>query len=305
MLEAVRNAFRLPDLRRKLLITLGILVIYRLASHIPVPGVDRAALATIFNSNQLLGMLNLLSGGALSNFSIMAMGVYPYITASIIIQLLQPIVPALAALQKEGEAGRNKLNQYTNIATIPLALLQGFGQSSLLAASSATQAGPVLAEFGFKNYPLQTLVILLSMTAGTMIAMWLGQIITQQGIGNGVSIIIFGGIVAAMPENVQRTAVQGGLIQLIVFVIVTVLTTAIIVLVQEGQRRIPVQYGKRVRAMRGNRLMVVGGQSTHVPLRVNSAGMIPLIFAGSFLIFPRHHRQLLCEFVEHDREECG
>lgn len=286
MLEAVRNAFRLPDLRRKLLITLGILVVYRLASHIPVPGVDRAALATIFNSNQLLGMLNLLSGGALSNFSIMAMGVYPYITASIIIQLLQPIIPALAALQKEGEAGRNKLNQYTNIATIPLALLQGFGQSSLLAASSATQAGPVLSEFGFKNFPLQTLVILLSMTAGTMLAMWLGQIITQQGIGNGVSIIIFGGIVAAMPENIQRTAVQGGLIQLIVFVIVTVLTTAIIVLVQEGQRRIPVQYGKRVRAMRGNRLMVVGGQSTHVPLRVNSAGMIPLIFAGSFLIFP-------------------
>ncbi len=286
MLEAVRNAFRLPDLRRKLLITLGILVVYRLASHIPVPGVDRAALATIFNSNQLLGMLNLLSGGALSNFSIMAMGVYPYITASIIIQLLQPIIPALAALQKEGEAGRNKLNQYTNIATIPLALLQGFGQSSLLAASSATQAGPVLSEFGFKSFPLQTLVILLSMTAGTMLAMWLGQIITQQGIGNGVSIIIFGGIVAAMPENIQRTAVQGGLIQLIVFVIVTVLTTAIIVLVQEGQRRIPVQYGKRVRAMRGNRLMVVGGQSTHVPLRVNSAGMIPLIFAGSFLIFP-------------------
>ncbi len=286
MLEAVRNAFRLPDLRRKLLITLGILVIYRLASHIPVPGVDRAALATIFNSNQLLGMLNLLSGGALSNFSIMAMGVYPYITASIIIQLLQPIIPALAALQKEGEAGRNKLNQYTNIATIPLALLQGFGQSSLLASSSATQAGPVLSEFGFKNFPLQTLVILLSMTAGTMLAMWLGQIITQQGIGNGVSIIIFGGIVAAMPQNIQRTAVQGGLVQLIVFIIVTVLTTAIIVLVQEGQRRIPVQYGKRVRAMRGNRLMVVGGQSTHVPLRVNSAGMIPLIFAGSFLIFP-------------------
>lgn len=286
MLEAVRNAFRLPDLRRKLLITLGILVIYRLASHIPVPGVDREALSAIFSTNQLLGLLNLLSGGALSNFSVMAMGVYPYITASIIMQLLQPIVPALAALQKEGQAGRSKLNQYTNIATIPLALLQGFGQSSLLAAPTATAAGPVLAEFGFRDYPLPTLVILLSLTAGTMLAMWLGQIITQQGIGNGVSIIIFGGIVAAMPQNIQRTAVEGGIIQLLVFTIVTVLTVAIIVLVQEGQRRIPVQYGKRVRAMRGNRLMVVGGQSTHVPLRVNSAGMIPLIFAGSFLIFP-------------------
>ncbi len=286
MFEAVRSAFRLPDLRRKLLITLGILVIYRLASHIPVPGVNRDALAAIFSQNQLLGLLNLLSGGALSNFSVMAMGVYPYITASIIIQLLQPIVPALSALQKEGEAGRNKLNQYTNIATIPLALLQAFGQSSLLAAPSATAAGPVLVEFGFRSYPLETLVILMSLMAGTMLAMWLGQIITQEGIGNGVSIIIFGGIVAAMPQNVQRTAVEGGFVQLVVFTIVTVLTVAVIVLVQEGQRRIPVQYGKRVRAMRGNRLMVVGGQSTHVPLRVNSAGMIPLIFAGSFLIFP-------------------
>ena len=149
MIEAVRNAFRLPDLRRKLLITLGILVIYRLASHIPVPGVNREALATIFQQNQLLGLLNLLSGGALSNFSVMAMGVYPYITASIIVQLLVPIIPQLQELQKEGEAGRTKLNQYTNILTIPLALLQGFGQSSLLANPGATTAGAVLSEFGF------------------------------------------------------------------------------------------------------------------------------------------------------------
>ncbi len=285
MIEAVRNAFRLPDLRRKLLITLGILVIYRLAAHIPVPGVNRLALSSIFEQNQLLGLLNLLSGGALSNFSVMAMGVYPYITASIIVQLLVPIIPALQEIQKEGEAGRNRLNQYTNYLTIPLALLQAFGQSSLL-AQSAGGGVPVLAEFGFGSYPLTTLVILFSLTAGTMLAMWLGQIITEQGIGNGVSIIIFGGIIAAMPQNVQRTAVQGGFWQLVVFAVVTVLTVAVIVLVQEGQRRIPVQYGKRVRAMRGNRLMVVGGQSTHVPLRVNSAGMIPLIFASSFLIFP-------------------
>jgi preprotein translocase subunit SecY len=286
MLEAVRNAFRLPDLRRKLLITLGILVVYRLASHIPVPGVNRAALTNIFEQNQLLGMLNLLSGGALQNFSVMAMGVYPYITASIIVQLLIPIIPALQALQKEGDAGRRKLNQWTNYLTIPLALLQGFGQSSLLAAQNATQAGPVLTEWGFRSYPLQTLVILFSLTAGTMIAMWLGQNITERGIGNGVSIIIFGGIIAAMPQNVQRTWVEGGILQLLVFIVVTVVTVDVIVVVQEGQRRIPVQYGKRVRAMRGNRLMVVGGQSTHVPLRVNSAGMIPLIFASSMLIFP-------------------
>jgi len=286
MIDAIRNAFRLPDLRRKLLITIGILVIYRLASHIPVPGVNRQALAQIFESNQLLGLLNILSGSALSNFSVMAMGVYPYITSSIIIQLLQPIIPALEALGKEGDAGRAKLNRYTNYLTIPLALLQGFGQSSILSQPVVAGGERVLAEFGFGQYPLATISILFTLTAGTMLAMWLGQLITEQGIGNGVSIIIFGGIIAGMPQNVQQTAVQGGIGQLLIFAIVTILTVVVIVVVQEGQRRIPVQYGKRVRAMRGNRLMVVGGQSTHVPIRVNSAGMIPLIFAGSFLIFP-------------------
>jgi preprotein translocase subunit SecY len=287
MLDAVRNAFRLPDLRRKLLITLGILVIYRLTSHIPVPGVDRAALTQIFQANQLLGLLNLLSGGALQNFSVMAMGVYPYITAQIIVQLLMPIIPQLDALYREGgEAGRNKVNQYTNYLTVPLAALNAFGQSSLLAAENATQSGPVLREFGFGQYPLQTIAIIFTLTAGTMLAMWFGQVITQEGIGNGISIIIFGGIIAGMPQTVQRTWVEGGFLELIIFIAVTVFTVAVIVIVQEGQRRIPVQYGKQVRAMRGSRLMVRGGQSTHVPLRVNSAGMIPLIFASSFLIFP-------------------
>jgi preprotein translocase subunit SecY len=286
MIDALRNAFRLPDLRRKLLITLGILVIYRLAAHVPVPGINGQALSAVFQSNQLLGLLNLLSGGALQNFSVMAMGVYPYITAQIIIQLLVPIIPAWQELSKEGDQGRNKLNQYTNWLTIPMAALQAYGQSSLLARSSATQGGAVLAEFGIGQFPFQTLVIVSSLVAGTMLAMWLGQIITEEGIGNGISIIIFGGIVAAMPQNIQRTWVQGGVIQLVVFALVTVLTVVVIVMVQEGQRRIPVQYGKRVRVMRGNRMVMVGGQSTHVPLRVNSAGMIPLIFASSFLIFP-------------------
>ncbi len=287
MIEALRNAFRLPDLRRKLLITLGILVIYRLAGHIPVPGVNPAALRSIFENNQLLGLLNLLSGGALQNFSVMAMGVYPYITASIIVQLLIPIIPAWQEMQKEGDAGRRKMNQYTNWLTIPLALLQAYGQTALLARPAATNSGAVISEFGFKTYPLQTVVILLSLMAGTMLAMWLGQLITEEGIGNGISIIIFGGIVAAMPRNIQQTvSSQNGLAQLLIFLIVTVITVAVIVLVQEGQRRIPVQYGKRVRTMRGNRMVMVGGQSTHVPLRVNSAGMIPLIFASSFLTFP-------------------
>jgi preprotein translocase subunit SecY len=285
MIDAVRNAFRLPDLRRKLLVTLFILVIYRFAAHIPVPGVDRVALAQVFANNQLLGLLNLLSGGSLQYFSVMAMGVYPYITAQIIVQLLMPIIPQLEALGKEGEAGRQKLNQYTNILTIPLAALQAFGQTSALAVSGGGGA-PILKEWGFASYPLQTISIVCTLTAGTMLAMWLGQLITQEGIGNGISIIIFGGIIAGMPANISNTYIQGGVLQLLVFLIITVLTVAIIVMVQEGQRRIPVQYGKRVRAMRGNRLMVVGGQSTHVPLRVNSAGMIPLIFASSMLIFP-------------------
>ncbi len=286
MLDAVRNAFRLPDLRRRLLLTLGVLVIYRLVSHVPVPGVNSAALKQIFESNALLGMLNLLSGGALQNFSVMAMGVYPYITASIIIQLLQPIIPQLEAMMKEGDAGRQKLNQYTVYLTIPLAALQGFAQSTAL-TQSAGGGSAILAEFGFRTNPLATLAIIATLTAGTMLAMWLGQLITEEGIGNGISIIIFGGIIAGMPQTVQRTALgDNGFVQLMAFIIVTIFTVALIVFVQEGQRRIPVQYGKRVRAVRGNRLVVVGGQSTHVPLRINSAGMIPLIFASSFLILP-------------------
>jgi preprotein translocase subunit SecY len=285
MLDAVRNAFRLPDLRRRLLFTLGILVIYRLAAHIPVPGVNLAALGELFQANQLLGFLNMLSGGALNYFSVMAMGVYPYITAQIIVQLLTPIIPSLAALQKEGDAGRKKLNQYTILLTIPMAALNAFGQASLLAQPSSGGV-PVLSQFGFQQYPVQTLSIIITLTAGTMLAMWMGQLITEQGIGNGISIIIFGGIIAGMPANLQRSYVQGGILEVLTFLVITVLTVAVIVVVQEGQRRIPVQYGKRVRAMRGNRLMVVGGQNTYIPLRVNSAGMIPLIFASSFLIFP-------------------
>lgn len=281
MLTALRNAMRLPDLRNKILITLGILAIYRLAAHFPIPGVDQAALKQLFSDNALLGFLNMLSGGALSNFSVLAMGVYPYITASIIMQLLMPIIPQLDALNKEGDQGRQKLTQYTNWLTIPLAILQAFGQATIL------QRAGVLPEFGFSasNW-LGTVTILIALTAGTFFAMWLGELITEQGIGNGVSLIIFGGIVAQLPRNIGQLIQNQQYLLLLVFALVTIATVIVIVIVQEGQRRIPVQYGKRVRAMRGNRLMVVGGQSTHVPLRVNSAGMIPLIFAQSLLLFP-------------------
>jgi preprotein translocase subunit SecY len=278
MLDAVRNAMRLPDLRNKILFTLLILVIYRFAAHIPVPNVDPNALKSLFSQNQLLGFLDLFSGGALSNFSVMAMGVYPYITAQIIMQLAVGIIPALERLQKEGgDAGRQRINQYTHLLTIPLAALQGFAQSVVLTQSNP----PVLTNFGLTTYPLETITVIITLTAGTMFAIWLGELISEQGIGSGVSIIIFSGIVAAVPQRIGQMLQTGQVVSLLVFVAVTVVTIVGIVYIQEGVRRVPVQYGKRVRGTK-----MYGGQSTHVPLRVNSSGMIPLIFAISILIFP-------------------
>ncbi len=232
----------------------------------------------------LLNFLNFFSGGGLAQMGVMALGVYPYITASIIIQLLQPLVPALEQLQKEGDAGRIKLNQYTLYLTIPLAVLQAVAQATLLSRPGSGGL-VVLPNWGFTGSNLlPTLTIIVGMTAGTMLGIWLGQLITEQGIGNGISLIIFAGILASVPYQLLVLWQQP--ILLILFIIITVLTIALIVWIQEGQRRIPVQYGKRVRTVRGNRMMMVGGQSTYVPLRVNTAGMIPLIFAQSLLILP-------------------
>lgn len=288
MLEAVRNAFRLPDLRQKILITFGILVLYRFAANIPLPGVNREALNMMFrgdDQNMLLNLLNFFSGGGLAQMGIMALGVYPYITSSIIMQLLQPIIPALEELAKEGDQGRQRLNQYTYWLTIPLAVLQAITQSTLLSRQQVGSGMVVLPDWGFTgDNLLPSLTIIIGMTAGTMFAVWLGQLLTEQGIGNGISLIIFAGILASVPFQIRVLSQQPVL--LVIFVIITVLTIALIVWVHEGQRRIPVQYGKRVRTMRGNRMMMVGGQSTHVPMRVNTAGMIPLIFAQSLLILP-------------------
>lgn len=281
MIEAIRNAIILPDLRRKIVFTLLIMVVYRAGSHIPVPGVNSAALqqflATGGQGSAIVEFLNLLSGGALANFSVMAMGVYPYITASIIMQLLNPLVPQLQELAKEGEQGRNKITMYTYLLTVPLALLQAYGQAIFM---QNTVSG-MIDNFGFSVDPLATIATLFTMTAGTMIAVWLGELITEQGIGNGVSIIIFGGIVAEMPTQIAGFVSRGEWFNLAVFAGITIATIWVIAVVQEGQRRIPVQYGKRVRGTK-----VYGGQSTHIPLRVNSAGMIPLIFAQSIMIFP-------------------
>jgi len=284
MIQAVRSAFALPDLRKKILYTFLILAIYRLFAHVPVPGVNSAALGELFQSNQLLGMLDLLSGGAMASFSVMAMGVYPYITASIIIQLLTPIIPALEALQKEGEQGRSKLNRYTWYLTVPLGALQAYGQAVIMTQMSG--GVPILAEFGFRTAPLTTFAILITMTAGTMLAVWLGELISEQGIGNGTSIIILGGIVARLPQNILNLIVGQQWLVLIMFVIITVITVFGIVIVQEGKLMIWVQYSSRTLGQRGGRLRQTRSVRTHIPLRVNMAGMIPLIFAQSIMVFP-------------------
>jgi preprotein translocase subunit SecY len=277
LIQAMIDAFSLPDLRGKLLFTLLILIIFRFVAQIPAPGVDQAALAEVFKNNQLYGMLDLFSGGAMRNFSVLAMGVYPYITATIVMQLLQPVIPQLMALSKEGEAGRNKINVYTHWLAVPLAALQGYGQVVLLQREGV---------FGTDSLsPLGMAAIILSMVAGTMFLVWLGELITERGIGNGVSIIIFGGIVAGMPNLVAK----GGLVWstdwagVLAFAVLGLATIVFIVIFTEAARRIPVHYSKSV--FRGRRMYRQSG-STHIPLKVNSAGMIPLIFAMSLVMLP-------------------
>ena len=284
MIQAVRSAFALPDLRKRILYTFLILAIYRLFAHVPVPGVNSEALQQLFESNQLLGLLDLLSGGAMANFSVMAMGVYPYITASIIIQLLQPIIPALDNLAKEGEQGRNKLNRYTWYLTVPLAALQAYGQAVIMTQMSG--GVPILDQFGFRDAPLTTFAILITMTAGTMFAVWLGELISEQGIGNGTSIIILGGILARLPNRLAGLVVTQEFVSLILFLLITTFTVFGIVIIQEGKLMIWVQYSSRTLGQRGGRLRQTRSVRTHIPLRVNMAGMIPLIFAQSIMVFP-------------------
>ncbi|MBX3063561.1 MAG: preprotein translocase subunit SecY [Anaerolineae bacterium] len=284
MLEGARNALRLPELRNKILFTFFILVVYQFATHVPVPGVNRTALNTLLNSNANLGflqVLNLLSGGAVTSFSVLANGVYPYITAQIILQLLTGVIPALERIQKE-PGGQEKINQYTYYLAIPMGFLQAVGQINIM-ESIASQAGVGTLLPGFGSNTLLTLTVLFTMTAGTMFAIWLGNLITEQGIGNGISMIIFAGIVARVPYNagLLLSDPDWAIYNVLAFVLLTFATVVGIVIIQEGTRRIPVQYGKRVR---GNKQY--GGGSTHIPLKVNAVGMIPLIFAQALLTFP-------------------
>ncbi len=279
VIPALRNAWRLPDVRNKLLFTGLILVIYQFAAHVPVIGVDRSALQQLLSGQAggIVGVLNLLSGGAVQNFSVIAMGVYPYITASIIFQLLVPIIPRLEALQRE-PGGQEKIQRYTYYLAIPMAIVQAVGQISIFGQLGGA---PIIPGFG-QDF-LLTVTVIATMTGGTMFAIWLGDLITEQGIGNGLSIIIFAGIVASAPTNLANllSTSTRPVFDLGMFVVITLLSIFGIIIIQEGVRRIPVQYGKRVRGRKQ-----YGGASTHIPLRVNPVGMIPLIFAQSIITFP-------------------
>lgn len=281
LLQAMRDAFSLPDLRRKILFTLGILVVFRFVAHVPLPGINLEALRSLFDRNQIMGMLDLFSGGAMRNFSVAAMGVYPYITSSIIMQLLIPVIPSLAALSKEGEAGRNRLNVITHWVTVPLAALQAYGQLVLL-SNEGVITGVGIGLTGGRLLPTVSMVF--AMVAGTMVLVWLGELITEHGIGNGISIIIFGGIVSGLPDMIGRTFLaRENIPSLIGFMVLGLVLVVVIVMFTEAHRRIPVQYARTV--FQRGRVMRQGG-STHIPLRVNSSGMIPLIFAMSIMIFP-------------------
>jgi preprotein translocase subunit SecY len=280
-LEAIANVFRVPDLRRRVLFALGLLAVYRLGAFIPTPGVDTNRLNEFFqkNSGTLFGFIDLFSGGTFRRFTIFALGIMPYITASIILQLLTVVVPTLEKLQKEGELGRRKITQWTRYLTVILAGMQSFGIATLL--QNAQQGFVTNPGFGF------ILLTMVSLTTGTAFIMWLGEQITERGIGNGMSLIIFTGIVVGLPRAIEEIIMKlqngdWGVAHIIIILSMMIAVVGFIVLVERGERRIPVQYAKRVI---GRRMM--GGQSTHLPLKVNAGGVIPVIFASSLLAFPQ------------------
>ncbi|HCE75293.1 MAG TPA: preprotein translocase subunit SecY [Dehalococcoidia bacterium] len=277
LIQSMLDAMKVPDLRDKILFTFAMLLIFRFVAHVPVPGVDTQALSQAFRDQALLGFLDLFSGGALANLSVAALGVYPYITASIVMQILTPVMPGLKELSQEGEFGRQKINQYTHYLTVPIAFMQGWGQLTLLRSSGVLPG----VDFGLN---LHTFAMMLSLVAGTMFLVWLGELITERGLGNGVSLIIFGGIVAGLPQMLGRGFLENDYVStLIMLGIIGFALIYIIVFVNEAQRRVPVQYGRSV--FRGGRMQRQSG-SSFLPIRVNTAGMIPLIFAFSIIILP-------------------
>lgn len=284
MLDGFQNASRIPELRRRILFTLAMLAVYRLGVHVPTPGIDRQALADLFRQMKgtVVDLFNLFSGGALEQFSVFSLGIMPYISASIILQLLTVVFPYLERLSKEGEAGRRKITQYTRYGTVVLSIIQGLMISFGLEGTRGTGGVPVVLNPGW-GFRLMTVITL---TSGTAFIMWLGEQITERGIGNGISLIIFAGIVARLPSAVTTTVqyIREGELGVLVALFVmgfVVLVVGVIIFVERGQRRIPVQYAKRVVGRK-----MYGGQSSHLPLKINTANVIPPIFASSILIFP-------------------
>lgn len=293
MLEGFQNAGKIPELRRRVLFTFAMLAVYRVGVHIPTPGIDRQALAAFFDRvrDTIFGLFNLFSGGALEQFSVFSLGIMPYISASIILQLLTVVFPYLERLSKEGEVGRRKITQYTRYGTVLLSIIQGLMISFGLEGTRGPGGEAIVFDPGWK-FRIMTVVTL---TSGTAFIMWLGEQITERGIGNGISLIIFAGIVARLPSAVSSTIqfVQEGelgVLVLLLILAVMVLVVGVIIFMERGQRKIPVQYAKRVVGRK-----MYGGQSSHLPLKINTSGVIPPIFASSILIFPA----TMAQFVKH------
>jgi preprotein translocase subunit SecY len=282
ILQIIVDAFKIPDLRKKITFTAFVFIVFRLAAHIPVPGVDLVSLKNLFAQSQLLGLLDIFSGGTLANFSVMALGLNPYINASIILQLLTMVIPRLEELQKEGEYGREKINQYTRFITIPLALFQALGMYALLKSQG------IILELT----PLALISMVVTMICGTIFLMWLGELITEKGVGNGISLLIFAGIVGRFPIMAGQTLATletQNIFNLIIFVVMAVVVIGAITVVNEASRQIRIEYAKRIRGGR-----MYGGQGTYLPLRVNQAGVIPIIFAVSIVLLP----SMLGRFLE-------
>jgi preprotein translocase subunit SecY len=278
------NIFKIPELKKRILFTLGLLIVYRVGVHVPTPGIDGTALASFFAGKKgtLLGLFDMFSGGALERLSVFALGIMPYISASIILQLLTVTIPHLERLSKEGEQGRKKITQYTRYGTILLSIIQGFGISIGLESMSSPGGAPVVIHPGWEF----RIMTVMTLTAGTAFIMWLGEQITERGIGNGISLIIFAGIIVRMPNAIGNTfrllsTGEMGVFSVIILLVLMILVVGFIIYMEQGQRRIPVQYAKRVVGRK-----MYGGQSTHLPLKVNTSGVIPPIFASSIIMFP-------------------
>lgn len=294
MIETLQRVWNIKRLRSSILYVLGMLVIFRAAAHVPIPGVDIEALRGFLSGNQILGLLNVFSGGTIENFSIVMLGVAPYITSAIIFQLLVMVIPQLEELQKEGESGQQKINMYTRIVSVPLAIIQAFALLRLLGSTASHTGGNILGDVTTFSW----VAMITAVTAGTVFLMWIGELITEKKIGNGISILIFAAIVSALPTTVQNLIVNynpADLPTYIMFLIVAIVTVVGVVYITEGQRNIPITYARQVRGR------AAAGMKNYLPLRVNMAGVIPIIFAISVVLFP----PMIAQFFANDPGTVG